>query len=81
MALKSQSVSASEFVLSREPDSVEQITIISGQNLTAGTVLGRITVGAAISSPFAANTGTGAMGSITVSTGAMAGAYRYLASV
>jgi len=56
---------------SREPD-----TLISGQNLQAGTVLGRITKGSASAAADAGNTGNGAMGAITAGAGAKAGVYR-----
>lgn len=54
----------------------EVVTIVSGQTIKAGHVLGKITVGAGSSAPFAGNTGDGAMGAITVSAGAKPGAYK-----
>lgn len=50
------------------------ITLISGQNLTRGAVLGKIATGAA-SSVAGTNTGNGVMGAITVGALAQAGAY------
>lgn len=61
----------------------DQGVLITGQKLDAGTVLGKITVGAATSAAFAAasgdgrdNTGNGTMGAVTVSAGAKAGKYK-----
>ncbi|MEZ0263032.1 MAG: head decoration protein [Alphaproteobacteria bacterium] len=52
-------------------------TVKSGEGaLKAGTVLAKILVGAASAAAFAGNTGTGAMGAITVSLGAKAGVYK-----
>lgn len=58
-------------------------TLITGQKLDAGTVLGKITVGTASSAAFAAangdgrnNTGNGTMGAVTVSAGAKPGKYK-----
>lgn len=57
----------------------ETITIVSGQNLLAGAVLGRITRGAtAAAVADAGNTGNGAMGAVTVGAGSVAGAYRLI---
>jgi hypothetical protein len=53
----------------------EAITIASGQNLTAGTVLGRVR-GSASSAAVGTNTGTGTMGTVTVGAGAMEGDYK-----
>lgn len=55
----------------------ENVTVVSGQNLAAGSVVGKVTVGTtATAAATAGNTGTGAMGEVTVSAGAMAGDYR-----
>jgi hypothetical protein len=58
----------------------EQITVLAGSGsarvLTTGMVLGKITKGTASSAAFAGNTGTGAMGAITVSAGAKVGDYK-----
>ena len=65
-------LSEAEGTLSRETG-----TIISGQTLTAGTVLGKITTGTtATSAANAGNTGTGAMGAVTVSAGAKLGVHK-----
>ncbi len=51
------------------------ITLISGQNLSAGAPLGKITVGAATAAAVAGNTGNGTCGAVTVSAGAKPGVY------
>ena len=56
----------------------EQITLLSGQNLKAGTVLGKRLTGAGASAAFAANTGNGAMGAITVTGPAKAGVHKLI---
>lgn len=75
----SETLHAGGFMLSGNFDggyiSVDQITMKSGQAaLNAGTVLGKI-VTATASETHAGNTGTGAMGTITVADGAQAGIY------
>lgn len=79
MAL-TETLHAGGFMLSGNPDagniSCEQITVLSGTAaMVAGTVLGRVVAGTATEA-HAGNTGTGAMGSITVGSGAQAGVYR-----
>lgn len=51
------------------------ITLVTGQNLGAGTVLGKIR-GAVTSAALGSNTGNGVMGAITAGAGAMEGAYK-----
>lgn len=66
-------LSEAEGTLSRDV-----VTILSGTGvLEAGTVIGKITTGATASATaFAGNTGTGTVGTITVSAGAKPGAYK-----
>lgn len=68
---------AGEFLVYEEEKnySRDAITVLSGQNLVAGAVLGRIEVGTASSAATGGNTGNGAMGAVTVGAGAQAGAY------
>lgn len=78
----SETLHAGGFMLSGNPDgsyvSVDQVTMASGQTaINAGTVCGKLPAGTA-SETHAGNTGTGAMGSITVGDGAQAGIYRVL---
>lgn len=54
----------------------ESVTILSGQNLKANAVLGKVTVGTASAAAAAGNTGDGAMGAITVGAGAKPGVYK-----
>lgn len=68
-----------EFLISEcdQPNySRDVVTLISGQNLGAGTVLGKITLAGATAAAFAGNTGTGTVGTITVSAGAKPGVYK-----
>jgi hypothetical protein len=70
---------SSGFILSEAQGkrSRDNVTILSGQVLKAGAVLGSITTGSsATSAANAGNTGNGAMGAVTVSTGAKPGVYR-----
>ncbi|MGE0724260.1 MAG: head decoration protein [Alphaproteobacteria bacterium] len=52
------------------------VTVLSGQNLKAGHVIGRVTVGAATPAAVAGNTGNGVLGAVTLGAGAKAGVYR-----
>lgn len=55
----------------------DAITVLSGQNLVSGTVLGKTLVGAAGAAvAFAGNTGNGLMGAITVTGEARVGTYK-----
>lgn len=57
----------------------EKVTLLSGEGaLVRGTVLGKASVGAAASAPFAGNTGNGAMGAVTTGAGAKPGLYKVL---
>jgi len=54
----------------------EQITVLSGQDLDAGHVVGRVTLGAATPAAFAGNaSNTGTIGSVSVGLGAKPGVY------
>ncbi len=68
---------AAEHLISEAPGSLsrEVVTIESGQDLTAGTVLGRKR-GTASSAALGTNTGNGTMGAVTLGAGAMEGAYK-----
>jgi head decoration protein D len=70
---------AAEFVLSEASGnrSRDPITIVSGAGVVrAGTVIGRIALGAATPAAVAGNTGNGTIASATVGVGAKAGVYR-----
>lgn len=82
MAIQTEGLHGPEFMLGSKADrtfSRDKVTLISGQNLVSGTVLGEITTGtSAIATAFAGNTGNGAMGAITVSAGAKTGTYKLI---
>ncbi len=68
---------AGEFIVSEANGcrSREAITVLSGEDLVAGAVLGKIDVGTGSSAADGGNTGDGAMGAITVGSGAQPGDY------
>lgn len=77
MTMTTESVYASEFLLSEANgyrSRAEGVVALS-QTLLAGTILGRIDLGAATVTPtaHAGNTGTGSIGTVTAAAGAMAG--------
>lgn len=53
----------------------EAITVKSGENLRAGTVLGHVTVGTATAALVAGGTGNGTFSAVAVSAGAVPGVY------
>lgn len=53
----------------------DSVTVLAGQNLQAGHVLGKVTVGAATGAAAAGNTGNGTIGSVSAGTTAKPGAY------
>ncbi len=68
-----------EFLLSEGNGSIsrETVTIAAAASaLVPGTVLGKITLGAATAAAVAGNTGNGTMGSVTVGLGAIPGVYK-----
>lgn len=81
MTILSEEQHALAFMISSAPHtrSIDQVTILAGsgsaRTLTAGMVLGRRIGGTATATAGASNTGTGAMGAITVSAGARPGRY------
>jgi Bacteriophage lambda head decoration protein D len=68
---------AADFVLSEGNGAIsrENGTLLSGESVVAGQVLGAVEVGAASATADAGNTGTGTFGTITVGAGAKAGVY------
>jgi hypothetical protein len=52
------------------------ITLLSGENLTRGAVLGKITVGTGSGAAAAGNTGNGTISAITIGANAKAGVYK-----
>jgi hypothetical protein len=72
-----------EVLLSEAPGSLsrETITVISGAGaLAAGTVLGKITKGAATAALVAGGTGNGTFSEVTVGNNSLVGAYRLIAT-
>lgn len=53
----------------------ETVTILSGQNLKIGAVLGKVTVGSVTGAAAAGNTGNGTIGTLSAGTGAKNGVY------
>lgn len=80
MTTYAEPIRSYEALLSEGDGSIsrEAVTIVSGTGvLEAGTVIGKITTGTSASAAaFAGNTGNGTMGTITVSAGALVGAYQ-----
>lgn len=66
---------AGEHLVSEIGISREVVTIALGQNLPAGQVLGKITIGAATAAVFGSNTGNGVFGAVTVGAAAQPGVY------
>ncbi|MHB1297288.1 MAG: head decoration protein [Gemmatimonadaceae bacterium] len=54
----------------------QPITLLSGENRVGGSVLGKITVGAAAAAAVAGNTGNGVIGAITIGADAKVGVYK-----
>jgi hypothetical protein len=57
------------------PALTEDVTIASGENLTEGAVLGKVTVGAVTGDPVAGNTGNGTIGTLSAGANAKPGVY------
>ncbi|WP_305907188.1 head decoration protein [Methylomarinum sp. Ch1-1] len=76
MAILTEKNRAGEFLLSEvDPTFREAITLIAGQNLKAGAILGRIETGAASSSADGGNTGDGTLSAVSLVEGIQAGDY------
>lgn len=58
------------------PRVTQDVTIATGENLTRGAVVGKITVGAATAAAGAGNTGNGTMGAVTTGADAKPGVYK-----
>lgn len=69
---------AGEFLVSEanKTRSRETVVVLSGQNLKAGHVVGKVAVGAATPAAVAGNTGDGTIGTVTLGAGAKSGVYR-----
>lgn len=77
MAVSTFGKRAADFVLSEAEGarSRENGTLLDGETVVAGQVLGAVEVGTASATADAGNTGTGTFGTITVGAGAKAGVY------
>lgn len=53
----------------------EECTVLSGQNLKSGTVIGKVAIGAVTGAAQAGNTGNGTIGTLSAGTGAQIGVY------
>src|SRR5690348_803786 len=79
MAILTEGRHTGDFILSEANGirSRENVTVLSGEDLTAGSIVGKTTTGgAAQATANAGNTGNGAMGAITVSGRAKEGTYK-----
>lgn len=67
-----------EFIVTEANGSLsrETVTVLSGQTLQPGHVLGRVTVGTTTGAAAAGNTGNGTIGTVSAGASAKAGAYQ-----
>jgi hypothetical protein len=77
MTVLTEGTHAGEFIVSEANGtrSRDAVIVLSGQDLRAGHVVGKVTTGTAASAAVAGNTGNGAMGAVTVSGAAKLGVY------
>lgn len=78
MASQTQAINAGEFLVSEAGGfrSRDAITVLSGQDLVAGQVLGKVTLGAGTFAALGTNVGACTCGTITVALGVVAGIYK-----
>ncbi len=78
MALKSEPNYAGDWLKYEEDNlySREEITVLSGQNLTSGAVVGKVAVGTVTGAAAPGNTGDGTIGTLSAGPGAKEGAYQ-----
>jgi hypothetical protein len=79
MTILSEGSHAAAFLVSEAAGtrSRERITVLSGESLVAGAVLGKVTLGAATPAPFSGNAAnTGTIATVSLGAGAKAGIYR-----
>ncbi len=67
-----------EFIVTETEGTIsrETVTLLTGQNLKAGHVLGKVSVGTASAQASSGNTGNGTISAVTVGAGAKAGDYK-----
>lgn len=76
LATMQQGTRPGEFIVTEVGKiSRDNITLLLGNNLVAGSVLGRIEIGSVTTAAGGSNTGNGTLGTVTTSAGAQAGAY------
>lgn len=78
MAEKVETSHAGEFIAHEANGTLsrDKVTVLSGENLAAAAVIGKITKGTASAVADAGNAGDGTMGAITVGSGSKPGVYR-----
>lgn len=78
MPNKTEGMHPGEFLVSEAPgrQSRDVVTVLGGENLVAGTVIGAVSVGAAVAAPAAGNTGNGLFGAVALGVGVKAGVYQ-----
>lgn len=77
MSVVTEKVHAGEFLISEGNGSISrsEITVLSGQDLAAGAVLGKVTAGAVTTAAKAGNTGNGTLGTVTKGVDVLPGVY------
>src|SRR5689334_16905748 len=80
MTVYTEDLHAGAFIASEGPGtrSRDAITVLSGQNLKVGAVLGKVAHGTASSAAFAGNTGNGVLGAVTLGANVKAGVYKLI---
>jgi hypothetical protein len=78
MTTYTEDLHAGAFIASEGPGtrSRDSIVVVSGQNLKAGAVLGKVAHGTASSAAFAGNTGNGVLGAVTLGANVKSGVYK-----
>ncbi len=81
MAVKTEPVRAGDWLKWEQDDAAlrysrDLMTVLSGQNLASGTVVGKVKVGTVTAAAAAGNTGDGTIGTLSAGTGAKDGVYK-----
>lgn len=75
-SLEQSTFTPDDLLVSGFPLKAEKITVLTGQNLVRGTLLGRVAGAVAAAVADAGNTGNGTVGAVTAGAGAKEGTYR-----
>lgn len=75
-SLEQSTFSPDDLLVSGFPLQSEKATILTGQNLTRGTLLGRVAGAIGAAAAVAGNTGNGTIGAVTAGAGLKEGTYR-----